>query len=142
MSRDCIGRHSGRIVGGLWMYAGFGVQHFSPGRDPSVEHVAAPALGALCAGLSVFPFGRAFDVFDARTTPWYFKGAEPAWNPDDAWCPLAGCASSTSAAESERIVWGRVRCAPRVPYIDVWRNERAPATTSEFDGEAYCAGNG
>jgi hypothetical protein len=45
------------------------------------------------------------------------EGAEPAWNPDDAWCPLAGRASSTSAAESERIVWGRARCAPRVPLL-------------------------
>jgi VanZ family protein len=52
-----------RIISGFWMYAGIleFLQHFSPGRHPSIEDFAASALGALCGGLVVAAFGlRAF----------------------------------------------------------------------------------
>jgi len=44
-----------RIIGGFWMYAGIleHLQHFSPGRHPSIEDFAASPLGALCGGLAV-----------------------------------------------------------------------------------------
>lgn len=44
-----------RIVGCFWLYGGIleYLQHFSPGRRPSVWDFAASALGALCGGLAV-----------------------------------------------------------------------------------------
>ena len=44
-----------QIIGGLWVYAGIleYLQHFSPGRHPTIEDFAASALGALCGGLVV-----------------------------------------------------------------------------------------
>jgi VanZ family protein len=47
-------RHgSTRIVGFFWAYAGIleYLQHFSPGRHPSIWDFAASAFGALCGGL-------------------------------------------------------------------------------------------
>jgi VanZ family protein len=44
-----------QIIAGYWLYAGIleYLQHFSPGRHPSVWDFAASALGALCGGLAV-----------------------------------------------------------------------------------------
>jgi hypothetical protein len=55
-----LGRYSRRIVLGLWAYAGLleYLQHFLPGRHPSVEDFAASALGAMCGGLAVLLLGR------------------------------------------------------------------------------------
>ena len=43
------------IIGGLWVYAGIleYLQHFSPGRHPTIKDFAASALGALCGGLAI-----------------------------------------------------------------------------------------
>ena len=43
-----------QIIGGFWAYAGIleYLQHFSPGRHPSIADFAASALGALCGGLA------------------------------------------------------------------------------------------
>jgi VanZ family protein len=43
-----------QIIGGFWVYAGIleYLQHFSPGRHPSIADFAASALGALCGGLA------------------------------------------------------------------------------------------
>jgi hypothetical protein len=42
-----------QIIGGFWVYAGIleYLQHFSPGRHPSIADFAGSALGALCGGL-------------------------------------------------------------------------------------------
>jgi VanZ family protein len=42
------------IIGGFLAYAGIleYLQHFSPGRHPSIAAFAASALGALCGGLA------------------------------------------------------------------------------------------
>ena len=44
-----------RVIGCLWLYAAIleYLQHFSPGRHPTVEDFAASALGALCGGIAV-----------------------------------------------------------------------------------------
>ena len=44
-----------QIIGAYWIYAGIleYLQHFSPGRHPSIADFAASALGALCGGLVV-----------------------------------------------------------------------------------------
>jgi len=44
-----------QIIGGLWVYAGIleYLQHFSPGRHPTIEDFATSALGALCGGLVI-----------------------------------------------------------------------------------------
>src|SRR5689334_8344357 len=44
-----------RIIGSFWVYAGIleYLQHFSPGRHPSVADFAASAFGVLCGGLAV-----------------------------------------------------------------------------------------
>ena len=44
-----------RVVGSFWVYAAMleYLQHFSPGRDPSIEDFAASGLGALCGGIAV-----------------------------------------------------------------------------------------
>jgi VanZ family protein len=44
-----------QIIGGFWVYAGIleYLQHFSPGRHPSMADFAASALGALCGGLAI-----------------------------------------------------------------------------------------
>jgi VanZ family protein len=44
-----------QIIGGFWAYAGIleYLQHFSPGRHPSIADFAASALGALCGGLVI-----------------------------------------------------------------------------------------
>src|SRR5271155_32657 len=43
-----------QIIGGFWLYASIleYLQHFSPGRHPSIADFAASALGALCGGLA------------------------------------------------------------------------------------------
>ena len=43
-----------RIIGSFWLYAGVleYLQHFSPGRHPSIADFAASALGALFGGLT------------------------------------------------------------------------------------------
>jgi VanZ family protein len=48
-------RHGMRIIGCFWIYAGIleYLQHFSPGRHPSIADFAASALGAVCGGLAV-----------------------------------------------------------------------------------------
>jgi VanZ family protein len=44
-----------QIVGGFWVYAAIleYLQHFSPGRHPSIGDFAASAFGALCGGLVI-----------------------------------------------------------------------------------------
>ena len=44
-----------RIIGCFWLYAGLleYLQHFSPGRHPSIRDFAMSALGALCGGIGV-----------------------------------------------------------------------------------------
>jgi VanZ family protein len=57
-------RGSMQIIGGLWVYAGIleYLQHFSPGRHPSLADFAASAFGAMCGGLAVaFLWHRASD---------------------------------------------------------------------------------
>ena len=47
-------RHgSAAIIGFFWAYAGVleYLQHFSPGRHPSIWDLAASAFGALCGGV-------------------------------------------------------------------------------------------
>jgi VanZ family protein len=46
-------RRAVRIIGLFWMYAGIleYLQHFSPGRYPSITDFAASALGALSGGV-------------------------------------------------------------------------------------------
>jgi VanZ family protein len=48
-------RGSLQIIGGFWVYAGIleYLQHFSPGRDPSIGDFVASGFGALCGGLAV-----------------------------------------------------------------------------------------
>jgi VanZ family protein len=48
-------RGSLQIIGGFWVYAGVleYLQHFSPGRNPTIDDFVASALGALCGGLAV-----------------------------------------------------------------------------------------
>lgn len=48
------------IIGSFWLYAGIleYLQHFSPGRHPSIADFAESALGALCGGLAVILFWR------------------------------------------------------------------------------------
>jgi VanZ family protein len=43
-----------RIIGLFWIYAGIleYLQHFSPGRHPSIADFAGSALGALCGGFA------------------------------------------------------------------------------------------
>jgi VanZ family protein len=52
------------IIGALWVYAGIleYLQHFSPGRHPSIADFAASALGALCGGLAIALFWRRLSV--------------------------------------------------------------------------------
>jgi VanZ family protein len=42
------------IIGGFWLYAGIleYLQHFVPGRHPSIADFAASAVGVLCGGLA------------------------------------------------------------------------------------------
>jgi VanZ family protein len=49
-----------RIVGLFWIYAGIleYLQHFSPGRHPSIADFAVSALGALCGGLAAVLIAR------------------------------------------------------------------------------------
>ena len=44
-----------RVIGAFWVCGGIleYLQHFSPGRHPSIEDFAASALGALCGGLAI-----------------------------------------------------------------------------------------
>jgi hypothetical protein len=44
-----------QIIGGFWVYAAIleYLQHFSPGRNPTIADFVASALGALCGGLAV-----------------------------------------------------------------------------------------
>ena len=44
-----------QIIGGFWVYAGIleHLQHFSPGRHPSIADFAASVLGAMCGGLAI-----------------------------------------------------------------------------------------
>jgi hypothetical protein len=44
-----------QITGGVWVYAGIleYLQHFSPGRYPSIVEFIGSALRALCGGLAV-----------------------------------------------------------------------------------------
>jgi len=55
-------RHTVRTIGLFWIYAGVleDLQHFSPGRHPSVADFAASALGAFFGGLvaALFVFRR------------------------------------------------------------------------------------
>ena len=49
-----------QIIGGIWVYAGVleYLQHFSPGRYPSIVAFIGSALGALCGGLLVLLLHR------------------------------------------------------------------------------------
>jgi VanZ family protein len=53
-----------QIIGGFWVYAGIleCLQHFSPGRHPSIADFAASALGALCGGLAIALLWRRLPV--------------------------------------------------------------------------------
>ncbi len=53
-----------RIICCFWVYAGVleCLQHFSPGRHPSIEDFAVSALGALCGGLTVLLVRRCLSV--------------------------------------------------------------------------------
>jgi len=53
-----------QIIGGFWVYAGIleYLQHFSPGRHPSVADFVASALGALCSALAVTLVWRRLSV--------------------------------------------------------------------------------
>ena len=53
-----------QIIGGFWVYAGVleYLQHFSPGRHPSIADFVASALGALCGGLAIALFWRRLPV--------------------------------------------------------------------------------
>ena len=53
-----------QIIGGFWVYAGIleYLQHFSPGRHPSIADFAASALGALCGGLAIALLWRRLSV--------------------------------------------------------------------------------
>jgi VanZ family protein len=44
-----------QIIGGFWVYAAIleYLQHFSPGRDPSIADFVVSGLGALCGGLAI-----------------------------------------------------------------------------------------
>ena len=44
-----------RVIGSFWVYAAIleYLQHFSPGRHPSLGDFAASALGALCGALTI-----------------------------------------------------------------------------------------
>jgi VanZ family protein len=55
-------RRAIRVIGCLWLYAGVleYLQHFSPGRHPSVEDFAASAAGALCGGIAVLLLWRRY----------------------------------------------------------------------------------
>jgi len=57
-------RGSTQIIGGFWVYAGIleYLQHFSPGRHPSIVDFAASALGALCGGLAIALLWRRLPV--------------------------------------------------------------------------------
>jgi VanZ family protein len=59
-----VSRGSMQIVGGFWVYAGIleYLQHFSPGRHPSIADFAASALGALCGGLAIALLWRRLSV--------------------------------------------------------------------------------
>ena len=53
-----------RIISGFWVYAGIleYLQHFSPGRHPSIGDFVASALGALCGALAVTLVWRRLSV--------------------------------------------------------------------------------
>jgi VanZ family protein len=53
-------RGMARIIGLFWLYAGAleYLQHFSPGRHPSIVDFAASALGALFGGLTTALLAR------------------------------------------------------------------------------------
>jgi VanZ family protein len=59
-----VSRGSMQIIGGFWVYAGIleYLQHFSPGRHPSIADFAASALGALCGGLAIALLWRRLSV--------------------------------------------------------------------------------
>ena len=48
-------RGAAQIVASFWVYAGIleYLQHFSPGRHPTIGDFTASALGALCGGLVI-----------------------------------------------------------------------------------------
>ena len=50
-----VSRGTMQIIGGFWVYTGIleYLQHFSPGRHPSIADFGASALGALCGGLAM-----------------------------------------------------------------------------------------
>ena len=53
-------RGAGRIIGLFWIYSGIleYLQHFSPGRHPSIADFAVSAPGALCGGLAAALLAR------------------------------------------------------------------------------------
>jgi VanZ family protein len=53
-----------QIIGGFWVYAAIleYLQHFSPGRHPSMSDFAASAHGALCGGLAIALVWRRLSV--------------------------------------------------------------------------------
>src|SRR5215472_2980127 len=57
-------RGSVQIIGGFWVYAGIleYLQHYTPGRHPSIGDFAASALGALCGALAVALVRRRLSV--------------------------------------------------------------------------------
>jgi VanZ family protein len=59
-----VSRGSTQIIGGFWVYAGIleYLQHFSPGRQPSIVDFAASAFGALCGGLATALLWRRLSV--------------------------------------------------------------------------------
>jgi VanZ family protein len=63
-----LNRRATWVIGGFWLYAGIleYLQHFSPGRHPAFEDLAASALGALCGGIVVVLL-------------WRWRSAMPGW---------------------------------------------------------------
>jgi VanZ family protein len=60
-----VSRGGMQIIGGFWAYAVIleYLQHFAPGRHPSIADFAASAVGALCGGLaSALLWRRRLDV--------------------------------------------------------------------------------
>jgi VanZ family protein len=53
-------RGAARVIGCLWLYAGIleYLQHFSPGRHPTVADFGASAVGALCGGIGIILLWR------------------------------------------------------------------------------------
>ena len=59
-----VSRGAMQIIGGFWVYAGIleYLQHFFPGRHPSMADFVASALGVMCGGLAIALLWRCLSV--------------------------------------------------------------------------------